>query len=433
VNNFNKDKINITVVGLGYVGLPLAILLAKKFNVTGLDISDNRISDLSKNHDHTNEVTTKDLSSSTATFTTDPTCIKDSNFIIVTVPTPIDNNKNPDLTPVIKATEMIGNFLQNDSIVVYESTVYPGVTEDICAPILEKHSSLEWKKGFSLGYSPERVNPGDKTHTIDKIIKVVSGDTPSTTEIVKYVYDSIVTAGVHVAPSIKTAEAAKVIENTQRDLNIALMNELSIIFNKMDINTKDVLRAAETKWNFLKFYPGLVGGHCIGVDPYYLTFKAKELGYNPQVILSGRNINDNMGSYIANQTIKSIIKSGKNINDGKILICGFSFKENVPDLRNTRVIDIYNELQDYNLDVDIYDPMIDKTELKAEYGLNAVNSISDTKYLAVIIAVKHNDFLDIITADKLKEIQTGAPIVMDIKGFINNGHKEFQDGHYFTL
>ena len=347
--SFENGQEKICIVGLGYVGLPLAALLAEKYGVVGFDINSNRIKELKENVDRTNGVDAETLRTSNIEFTDKSEKILDCKLIIATVPTPIDEYTIPDLKPVKKASELIGKYLSQGAVVVYESTVYPGVTEEICVPILERESGLSWKKDFNVGYSPERINPGDKEHTIDRIKKVVSGDSPEVTNFLAEIYSSVITAGVHITPDIRTAEAAKVIENTQRDLNIALMNELSIIFNKLGIGTKEVLEAAGTKWNFLRFEPGLVGGHCIGVDPYYLTFKAESIGYHPHIILAGRRINDNMGKYIADNTIKMLIRAGRTVKGSKVLILGFAFKENISDIRNTKVIDIYNELMEYDV------------------------------------------------------------------------------------
>lgn len=423
---------SIGVVGLGYVGLPLAVLLSTKFKVVGLDIDSHRIEELNKGFDKTNEIEPQNLKECGVQFVSDEAAIKNCSVVIVTVPTPIDEYNIPNLNAIKSATETVARNLKKGAVIVYESTVYPGVTEEICVPIIEKISGKVWKKDFSVGYSPERVNPGDKKHTIDKIVKVVSGDTTATRDFLCDIYGSVVTAGIHRAETIKVAEAAKVIENTQRDVNIALMNELSIIFNKMNINTNDVLAAAGTKWNFLNFFPGLVGGHCIGVDPFYLTFKAEALGYHPEVILSGRRINDKMGSYVAEQTIKNIIKSGKRVQGGRVLIAGFTFKENIPDVRNTKVIDIYSELIDYGLNVDVYDPCADGEIVKKEYGIDLV---SDTNikgpYLAVILAVKHNIFVEEFTLSKCLELQEGTPVISDLRGMLNI--KEDDNIAYFNL
>jgi len=409
----------IAVVGLGYVGLPLAVLLDTKFDVIGYDINTERINELKRGFDRTGEVDSDRLKSCSVEFTNEPSKISKAKVIIVTVPTPIDEHKIPDLKPVKAATRMVGRYMKKDSIVVYESTVYPGVTEEECVPILEKESGFKWKEDFHVGYSPERVNPGDKEHTIDKIVKVVAGDTPEITDFLAKLYGSVITAGVHKAPNIKTAEAAKVIENTQRDLNIALMNELSIIFNKMGIDTKAVLEAAGTKWNFLRFEPGLVGGHCIGVDPYYLTFKAQEIGYHPEVILAGRRINDYMGKFAAENTVKKLIKAGKAVKGSKVLILGITFKENISDIRNSKVVDIYNELKEYGIEVYVYDPYAYPEEVKEEYGIELVNDISKYKpYDAVVVAVKHKQFIEEFTLEKYKELMENGdhPVLIDIKG-----------------
>jgi UDP-N-acetyl-D-glucosamine/UDP-N-acetyl-D-galactosamine dehydrogenase len=384
----------ICVLGLGYVGLPLALELAKYFPVTGFDIKRNRVDDLQKGIDSTCEVTSAQLKESSIRYSSDPQVLGESNFIIVAVPTPIDDHKNPDLTPLYKSSETVGKYLQKGTIIVYESTVYPGVTEDECVPVLEKVSGLQWKRDFFVGYSPERINPGDKKHTVANIIKIVSGDTDDTLEKVALVYGAAVKAGIHKAPSIKVAEAAKVIENTQRDINIALMNELKIIFDKMSISTRDVLSAAGTKWNFLPFEPGLVGGHCIGVDPYYLAYKAEEIGHHPQIIMAGRRINDAMGRYFARELIKKMINRRINIMDSKALVLGITFKENVPDIRNSRVIDIINELKDFGVQVYVYDPIADEHEVHEEYGINLCKDYTATIFDTIILAVKHTEFID---------------------------------------
>ncbi|NOQ51765.1 MAG: nucleotide sugar dehydrogenase, partial [Desulfuromonadaceae bacterium] len=357
IEQITEKNARIAVVGLGYVGLPLAAAFGKKVDVIGFDIHAEKVKQLEAGYDATGELTSEDLANTHINYTTDPARLKTADFIIVTVPTPIDENNNPDLTPLEMASQTIGQNLKKGAIIVYESTVYPGVTEDICVPILEQASGGKCGGDFKVGYSPERINPGDKVHTVDKIIKVVSGQDEETLETVAQVYELVVMAGVHRASSIKVAEAAKVIENTQRDLNIALINELALIFNKLDIPTQDVLAAAGTKWNFLKFTPGLVGGHCIGVDPYYLTHKAEQIGYLPQVILAGRRINDGMGKYIAENTVKQMIKSGKVIKGSRVLVFGLTFKEDVPDIRNTKVVDIVKELNDYGIEVLIHDPL----------------------------------------------------------------------------
>jgi UDP-N-acetyl-D-galactosamine dehydrogenase len=391
----SKHGRKISVVGLGYVGLPVAVAFGKSQQVIGFDISSIRIEELKQGIERTNEVEAKDLASADIIYTCDASDLKKANFHIIAVPTPVNNAKQPDLSPVISASITVGQQLKKGDIVVYESTVYPGATEEECIPVLERESGLIWGTDFNVGYSPERINPGDKVHTFTTITKVVSGDNAKTLEVVAAVYESVVAAGVHKANSIKVAEAAKVIENTQRDLNISLMNELALIFNKMNIDTRDVLAAASSKWNFLTFDPGLVGGHCIGVDPYYLTYKASILGYTPQVILSGRSINDSMGSFIASQTIKELINAGKCVKGSVVTILGFTFKENVPDIRNTRVIDIVRELQEYGVKVQVFDPMADTHEIQKEYNIN-VSASEDQLQPAhtVILAVPHQYFMD---------------------------------------
>ena len=391
----NRHGRKISVVGLGYVGLPVAVEFGKSQQVIGFDISSVRIDELKQGIERTNEVEEKDLAAADVIYTCDASDLKRADFHIIAVPTPVNNAKQPDLSPIISASRTVGQQLKKGDIVVYESTVYPGATEEECIPVLEQESGLIWGADFNVGYSPERINPGDKVHTFKTITKVVSGDTAKTLEVVAAVYESVVAAGVHKAATIKVAEAAKVIENTQRDLNISLMNELALIFNKMNIDTRDVLAAASSKWNFLPFDPGLVGGHCIGVDPYYLTYKATILGYTPQVILSGRSINDNMGSFIASQTIKELIKSGKCVKGSVVTILGFTFKENVPDIRNTRVIDIVRELQDYGVKVQVFDPVSNAHEIQKEYNID-VSADEDQLQpaQAVMLAVSHQYFID---------------------------------------
>jgi UDP-N-acetyl-D-galactosamine dehydrogenase len=418
LDDFLKNGEKVCIVGLGYVGLPLAVAMAEKFTVIGFDINEKRIGELNENHDRTDEVEASKLESTSAVFSSDPEKIKEAKVIIVTVPTPIDEYNIPDLTPVEKASQTVGKFMSKGAIVVYESTVYPGVTEELCVPILEKESGLKWKKDFNVGYSPERVNPGDKDRPIQKILKIVSGDTKETADFLTALYGEVIVAGIHTAPTIKTAEAAKVIENTQRDINIALMNELALIFDIMDIDTKSVLEAAGTKWNFLRFEPGLVGGHCIGVDPYYLTFKAEAIGYHPEMILSGRRLNDNMGKYIAEKTVKMLINSGKAIKGAKVLICGFTFKEDCPDTRNTRVIDVYNELLEYGVDVSIYDPVAIPEEVDEEYGIKLVQEIGENNE-AVVLAVKHKEFKDVFKKDRLTELVSENGVLIDIKSFLD--------------
>jgi len=413
---FKNRREKIAVVGLGYVGLPLAVLLGRKFSVIGFDIDPARVSELKRGYDRTEEVEREKIEEAEIEFTTQPEKLREAKLIIVTVPTPIDEHKIPDLRPLKAATRTVGRNLSAGSTVVYESTVYPGVTEEICVPILEKESGLRYMKEFKVGYSPERVNPGDKNHTIEKIVKVVAGCDEETLELLSRIYGSVIEAGVHRAPDIKTAEAAKVIENTQRDLNIALINELALIFHRLGIDTRDVLEAAGTKWNFLKFEPGLVGGHCIGVDPYYLTFKAQEIGYHPEVILAGRRINDYMGKFVAESTVKLMIKEGKQILNSKVLIMGITFKENIKDIRNSRVIDIYNELQSFGVKPYIYDPHAEPEEVKREYGVELLKSPEGkSPYDAVIVAVKHREFLN-LEPDFFKKISISKPIIVDVKG-----------------
>ena len=432
-NFFKGNTEKIAIVGLGYVGLPLAVLLNKKFNLIGFDINPERIKELKNGFDRTKEISKEELINSDIEFTDNPEKISEAKVIIVTVPTPIDEHNIPDLKPIKSATKTVGKYMKKGSIIVYESTVYPGLTEEECVPILEQESKLKWKKDFNVGYSPERVNPGDKEHTIDKIIKVVAGDTPEITEFLAKLYGSVITAGIHKAPNIKTAEAAKVIENTQRDLNIALMNELSLIFNKMGIDTKEVLEAASTKWNFLKFEPGLVGGHCIGVDPYYLTFKAQSIGYHPEVILAGRRINDYMGKFVAESTVKKLIKAGKTVKGSKVLILGLTFKENISDIRNTKVIDVYNELKEYGIDVYIYDPYAYPDEVKEEYGIYLLKSVEEkTPYDAIIVAVKHKPFIEELDFKEYKKLMgdKGKPVLIDIKGLYNKD-KAIKEGFLY--
>ena len=403
----------IAVIGLGYVGLPLAAAFSEKYEVTGFDVNAARIEELKSGYDRTLELSGEQMKKAIENgmkFSLNLDDIKDCDFFIVTVPTPIDKNKRPDLTPVIKATQSVAKVLKKGDIVVYESTVYPGVTEEICVPLLEE-SGLKFNEDFFCGYSPERINPGDKEHTVTKIKKITSGSTPEIADKVDEVYRSIITAGTHKAPTIKVAEAAKVIENTQRDINIAFMNELAMIFNKMNIDTNAVLQAAGTKWNFLNFRPGLVGGHCIGVDPYYLTHKAQELGFHPEMILAGRRINDNMGKYAADQIVKLMIKRGVLINSARVLVLGLTFKENCPDIRNSRVIDVIEELKDFGCRVDVYDPWADEAEVKREYGLTPLKSFDEADYDCVVIAVAH---------DKFKGLKFSKALVYDIKNVYEN-------------
>jgi UDP-N-acetyl-D-galactosamine dehydrogenase len=386
-------NLSLAIIGLGYVGLPLAIEFGKKRSVVGFDINQARVDELKSGQDHTLEVSPAELSEAThLSFTTKFEDLRRCNCFIVTVPTPIDEHKKPDLTPLIRASETIGKALKVGDLVIYESTVYPGATEEDCVPVLEKHSGLKFNQDFFAGYSPERINPGDKEHRVTSIKKVTSGSTPEIANLVDALYNEIITAGTHKAPSIKVAEAAKVIENTQRDINIALINELALIFNRMGIDTEAVLLAAGTKWNFLPFRPGLVGGHCIGVDPYYLTHKAQAVGYHPEIILAGRRLNDNMGAYVANQLIKAMIKRRIQIEGAKVLVMGLTFKENCPDLRNTRVVDIVAELKDYNCEVDVFDPWVTVAEAKHEYGITPTTKSMLGTYDGIVLAVAHHQF-----------------------------------------
>lgn len=404
----------VAIIGLGYVGLPLAVEFGKKFDVIGFDINPNRIQELSNGKDRTREVETSELTASTGlTFTTCVDELNKANIFIVTVPTPIDEFKKPDLTPLIKASETVGKVLKRGDIVIYESTVYPGCTEEVCVPVLEKCSQLQFNLDFFCGYSPERINPGDKLHRVTDIKKVTSGSNPEIADRVDALYQTIIKAGTHKASSIKVAEAAKVIENSQRDLNIAFVNELALIFDRIGIDTHEVLEAAGTKWNFLPFKPGLVGGHCIGVDPYYLTHKAESLGYNPQVILSGRRINDNMGVYIANSVIKLMTQNKHQIHDANILVLGITFKENCPDIRNSRVVDVISELKSFGAVVDVYDPHADPEEVQHEYNLRLTGSL-DKKYQAVVLAVAHREFNNLDWAS----FTHSDSVVYDVKGVL---------------
>ncbi|TDO20157.1 nucleotide sugar dehydrogenase [Pedobacter duraquae] len=409
----------IAVIGLGYVGLPLAIEFAKKFDVLGFDINAARITDLQQGVDKTKEADletlTTVLKSKGLALSSDESDLLGCSVYIVTVPTPIDQYKQPDLKPLLAATEQIGKYLVPGDVVIYESTVYPGCTEEDCVPVLEKHSGLKFNKDFFCGYSPERINPGDKINTLTKIKKVTSGSTPEIAEQVDALYRSIITAGTHKAPSIKVAEASKAIENAQRDVNISFVNELALIFDKLDIDTTDVLEAAATKWNFLKYKPGLVGGHCIGVDPYYLAYKANALGYNPQVILSGRQVNENMGIFVAGKIVKLLIARGTVMKGSKALILGFAFKENCPDIRNTRVIDIYTELKQFGMEVDVYDPWANADEVEKEYHFRLLDSLTGHSYDAVIIAVSHHQFLAI----DYQKYRLQNALIFDTKSFIH--------------
>lgn len=409
------QDVKLAVVGLGYVGLPLAVEFGKKRSVIGFDINTRRIDALKAGHDHTLEVSDAELvEASHLTYTADRAELGQANVFIVTVPTPIDEYKQPDLTPLVKASETIGAVLKRGDIVIYESTVYPGATEEDCVPVLERVSGLKFNVDFYAGYSPERINPGDKEHRVSTIKKVTSGSTPEVAELVDQLYKQIITAGTHKAPSIRVAEAAKVIENTQRDVNIALINELALIFNKMGIDTEAVLQAAGTKWNFLPFRPGLVGGHCIGVDPYYLTHKAQSIGYHPEIILAGRRLNDSMGGYVVSQLVKAMTKRRIHVQGARVLVMGLAFKENCPDLRNTRIVDIVKELGDYNVDVDVYDPWVEAEESVHEYGITPVAKLEEGKYDAVILAVAHNQF-KAMGVEGIRKLGKTEHILYDLK------------------
>ncbi len=426
----------ISLVGLGYVGMPIAVAFSKKVKVVGFDLNAKKIELYKNGIDPTNEVGNEAIKACTVDFTADESKLKEAKFHIVAVPTPVNDDHTPDLTPVEGASEIVGRNLTKGAIVVYESTVYPGVTEDVCVPILERESGLKCGVDFKVGYSPERINPGDKVHRLETITKIVSGMDEETLDEVAKVYELVVEAGVHRAESIKVAEAAKVIENSQRDINIAFMNELSIIFNKMGIDTQSVLKAAGTKWNFLKFYPGLVGGHCIGVDPYYLTYKAEEMGYHSQIILSGRRINDDMGKYVAESTVKNLIKADVSIKNAKVAILGFTFKENCPDTRNTKIVDIYNELKEYGITAEIADPAADADEAKRLYGIRFVDMASIKDCDAVILAVAHEQFKDLSAADFDKMFKAGdnsQKVLVDIKGLLDRKAYEAAGYNYWRL
>lgn len=426
----------ISLVGLGYVGMPIAVAFSKKVKVVGFDLNAKKIELYKSGIDPTNEVGNEAIKACTVDFTADESKLKEAKFHIVAVPTPVNDDHTPDLTPVEGASEIVGRNLTKGAIVVYESTVYPGVTEDVCVPILERESGLKCGVDFKVGYSPERINPGDKVHRLETITKIVSGMDEETLDEVAKVYELVVEAGVHRAESIKVAEAAKVIENSQRDINIAFMNELSIIFNKMGIDTQSVLKAAGTKWNFLKFYPGLVGGHCIGVDPYYLTYKAEEMGYHSQIILSGRRINDDMGKYVAESTVKNLIKADVSIKNAKVAILGFTFKENCPDTRNTKIVDIYNELKEYGITAEIADPAADAEEAKRLYGIRFVDMASIKDCDAVILAVAHEQFKDLSAADFDKMFKAGdnsQKVLVDIKGLLDRKAYEAAGYNYWRL
>jgi UDP-N-acetyl-D-galactosamine dehydrogenase len=436
----------LSIIGLGYVGLPLAVEFGKIFEVVGFDINKDRINELKKGFDRTFEVSKEEIEEAKfLSFSSSIEDIKNSNNYIITVPTPIDSHKNPDLTPLIMASRTVGKVLKKGDIVIYESTVYPGCTKEVCVTELEKESSLKYNKDFFCGYSPERINPGDKEHRLVNIKKITSGSTPEIAKEIDKLYKKIIKAGTHLASSIEVAEAAKVIENAQRDINIAFVNELALIFDKLNLDTKDVLEAAGTKWNFLKFAPGLVGGHCIGVDPYYLTYKAKEVGYHPEIILAGRRLNDNMGVFVANKIVKLMIQKGHTIKGSKALVLGITFKENCPDIRNSKVIDVIRELQDFGINVDVYDPWADKEEVKKEYDIDLLpitnNQLPITNYDSIVLAVAHNEFKEIekqltnnhpseVTIPQERGQYTNTPItnnqvVFDIKGFFD---KSLVDG-----
>ncbi|MFT4960238.1 MAG: UDP-N-acetyl-D-galactosamine dehydrogenase [Paracoccaceae bacterium] len=420
------EGLKLAVIGLGYVGLPLAIEFGKSRSVIGFDINASRIAQLRGGHDATREVPPEEfLEAAHISFSDDPNDLATCNTYIVTVPTPIDAHKRPNLTPLIKASETVGKVLKRGDIVIYESTVYPGATEEDCVPVLERISGLRFNVGFFVGYSPERINPGDKEHRLPTIRKVTSGSTPEAADLIDTLYASIITAGTYKAESIRVAEAAKVIENTQRDLNIALINELAIIFNKMGIDTEAVLKAAGTKWNFLPFRPGLVGGHCIGVDPYYLTHKAEAIGYHPQVILAGRRINDGMGPYVAGQMVKAMLKNRIQVNGARVLVMGLAFKENCPDLRNTRVVDVIRELGEYGVDVDVHDPWVNETEAQAEYGLKICTAPVDSTYDGIILAVAHDQFRQMgLTA--LRQLGRPGHVFFDLKYLFSEAESDLR-------
>ena len=413
--SYTLSEVKIAIIGLGYVGLPLAVEFGKKYPTLGFDINAKRVEELKQGHDFTLEVSRDELADSAfISYACDAEMLKSSNIYIVTVPTPIDEHKQPDLTPLVKASQMLAKVISKGDIVIYESTVYPGATEDVCIPQIEKNSGLVFNQDFFAGYSPERINPGDKEHRVTNILKVTSGSTDEIADFVDSLYGSIITAGTYKASSIQVAEAAKVIENTQRDLNIALINELAVIFNKLNIDTEEVLKAAGTKWNFLPFRPGLVGGHCIGVDPYYLTHKAQSIGYNPEVILAGRRINDGMGEYVVSQLIKTMIKRKLPVNGANVLVMGLTFKENCPDVRNTKVVDILSELKEYDTNIDVYDPWVNPSEAKHEYGVELIEKPVNGKYDAIIFAVAHHQF-KALSNDDIKGLMKTEHVIYDLK------------------
>ncbi|TFF04038.1 Vi polysaccharide biosynthesis UDP-N-acetylglucosamine C-6 dehydrogenase TviB [Pseudomonas sp. BCA14] len=420
------EDIKLAIVGLGYVGLPLAVEFGKHRSVVGFDINKSRIEALKEGHDSTLEVSDDELlSAKFLGFSSDLNELETCNVFVVTVPTPIDEYNQPDLTPLIKASESIGKVLKKGNIVIYESTVYPGATEEDCVPVLEKFSGLKFNVDFFAGYSPERINPGDKEHRVTTIKKVTAGSTPEVADLVDSLYGEIIVAGTHKASSIRVAEAAKVIENTQRDLNIALINELAIIFNKMGIDTEAVLEAAGTKWNFLPFRPGLVGGHCIGVDPYYLTHKAQSIGYHPEIILAGRRLNDSMGAYVVSQLVKAMLKQRIHVDGARVLIMGLAFKENCPDLRNTRIVDIVRELAEYNIAVDVYDPWVSGVEAEHEYGIKPIDAPIENTYDAVVLAVAHNEFRS-MGAAKIRALGKSKHVLYDLKYLLERGQSDIR-------
>lgn len=419
-----NSTIRIGIIGLGYVGLPLAVEFGKKFTTLGFDLNSKRIGELQSGIDVTREVETDELKQATLLeFSAEADRLADCTYFIVTVPTPIDTAKRPDLGPLQSASKTVGTFLKKGDIVIYESTVYPGATEEVCVPILEHISGLDFNRDFFCGYSPERINPGDRQHRLSDIVKITSGSTPETALKIDKLYRTIISAGTFPASSIKVAEAAKVIENTQRDVNIALINELALIFNKLEVSTREVLEAASTKWNFLPFTPGLVGGHCIGVDPYYLTHKAQEVGYHPAMILAGRRLNDEMGKYVADRVIKLMLQRNIEVSGAKILIMGLSFKENCPDLRNTKVTDIIAELRDYSLEVDVYDPWVDPDDARREYGLEIIPSPAERCYDGVVLAVGHKDFID-MPAGRIREFMKDEAVLFDVKNILPPGQSD---------
>ena len=409
------ENVKLGIIGLGYVGLPLAVEFGKKYPTLGFDINAKRVEELKQGHDFTLEVSSEELTDSEfISYSSEVDDLKGCNVYIVTVPTPIDQHKQPDLTPLVKASAMLAKVINKGDIVIYESTVYPGATEDVCLPEIERHSDLIFNQDFYAGYSPERINPGDKEHRVTNILKVTSGSTPQVAEFIDSLYKSIITAGTYQASSIQVAEAAKVIENTQRDLNIALINELAVIFNKLNIDTEEVLKAAGTKWNFLPFRPGLVGGHCIGVDPYYLTHKAQAIGYNPEVILAGRRINDSMGEYVVSQLVKTMLKRKLPVNGANVLVMGLTFKENCPDVRNTKIVDILAELAEFDINVDVYDPWVNPEEAKHEYNVELISAPKSGHYDAVIFAVAHNEF-KVLSAGEIKALMKKEHVIYDLK------------------